>query len=91
MHDNTHTVQNLIPLHADMCFCDTGNVSGLQDFSPEPKTYDLIWCQWVLGHLTDEDLIDFLKSCKYVLNVYVNALPRNLAIFSPCPKNSFRG
>ncbi|XP_023710769.1 N-terminal Xaa-Pro-Lys N-methyltransferase 1 isoform X2 [Cryptotermes secundus] len=37
---------------------------GLQDFSPEPKTYDLIWCQWVLGHLTDEDLIDFLKSCK---------------------------
>lgn len=38
--------------------------AGLQDFSPEPKTYDVIWCQWVLGHLTDEDFVGFLKSCK---------------------------
>jgi protein N-terminal methyltransferase len=26
---------------------------GLQDFTPEEARYDLIWCQWVLGHLTD--------------------------------------
>lgn len=26
---------------------------GLQDFTPEEGKYDLIWCQWVLGHLTD--------------------------------------
>lgn len=26
---------------------------GLQDFVPENGKYDLIWCQWVLGHLTD--------------------------------------
>lgn len=26
---------------------------GLQDFVPEHGKYDLIWCQWVLGHLTD--------------------------------------
>ncbi|KAI8982336.1 alpha-N-methyltransferase NTM1 [Mycotypha africana] len=26
---------------------------GLQDFVPEEGRYDLIWCQWVLGHLTD--------------------------------------
>lgn len=26
---------------------------GLQDFAPQPETYDMIWCQWVLGHLTD--------------------------------------
>lgn len=26
---------------------------GLQDFTPEQGKYDLIWCQWVLGHLTD--------------------------------------
>lgn len=26
---------------------------GLQDFEPEQGKYDLIWCQWVLGHLTD--------------------------------------
>ncbi|XP_070538528.1 N-terminal Xaa-Pro-Lys N-methyltransferase 1-like [Ptychodera flava] len=37
---------------------------GLQDFVPEPKRYDLIWCQWVLGHLNDEHLVRFLKRCK---------------------------
>lgn len=26
---------------------------GLQDFTPEEGKYDMIWCQWVLGHLTD--------------------------------------
>lgn len=26
---------------------------GLQEFTPETDKYDLIWCQWVLGHLTD--------------------------------------
>ncbi|KAI7854939.1 alpha-N-methyltransferase NTM1 [Circinella umbellata] len=37
---------------------------GLQDFSPTEGKYDLIWCQWVLGHLTDDDLIAFFKRCK---------------------------
>ncbi|XP_064213119.1 N-terminal Xaa-Pro-Lys N-methyltransferase 1 isoform X2 [Tribolium castaneum] len=36
---------------------------GLQSFKPE-KQYDVIWCQWVLGHLTDLDLVTFLKSCQ---------------------------
>ena len=26
---------------------------GLQDFVPEVGRYDVIWCQWVLSHLTD--------------------------------------
>lgn len=32
-----------------------GNIicQGLQDFVPPENKYDLIWCQWVLGHLTD--------------------------------------
>lgn len=34
---------------------------GLQNFKPEPNTYDVIWCQWVLGHLTDTDLEDFFR------------------------------
>merc|ERR1712168_100848 len=38
--------------------------SGLEDFIPEPKLYNVIWCQWVLGHLQDEDLILFFKRCK---------------------------
>ena len=37
---------------------------GLQDFQPEPQRYDVIWCQWVLGHLTDDDLVTFFKRCQ---------------------------
>ncbi|XP_054853708.1 N-terminal Xaa-Pro-Lys N-methyltransferase 1 [Eublepharis macularius] len=37
---------------------------GLQDFSPEPGAYDVIWIQWVIGHLTDDDLTNFLKRCR---------------------------
>lgn len=36
---------------------------GLQDFTPAEKTYDVIWCQWVLGHLTDDDLCKFFERC----------------------------
>jgi len=38
--------------------------SSLHEFVPEPGRYDAIWCQWVLGHLTDEDLVDFFTRCK---------------------------
>ncbi|KRT83274.1 methyltransferase [Oryctes borbonicus] len=37
---------------------------GLQDFYPEEGRYDVIWCQWVLGHLTDVDFVKFLERCK---------------------------
>ncbi|KAG5892412.1 hypothetical protein JTB14_003348 [Gonioctena quinquepunctata] len=37
---------------------------GLQNFEPESRKYDVIWIQWVLGHLTDDDLINFLESCQ---------------------------
>ncbi|RQM22891.1 hypothetical protein B5M09_007103, partial [Aphanomyces astaci] len=40
---------------------------GMQDFQPEPHAYDLIWCQWVLGHLTDSDFVAFLKRCQKAL------------------------
>ncbi|XP_014298335.1 N-terminal Xaa-Pro-Lys N-methyltransferase 1 [Microplitis demolitor] len=40
---------------------------GLQDFYPESKKYDVIWCQWVLGYLHDDDLIEFLKKCSNAL------------------------
>jgi len=36
---------------------------GLQDFQPKTASYDLIWIQWVIGHLTDIDCIKFLKRC----------------------------
>lgn len=37
---------------------------GLQTFTPAAGTYDLIWVQWVLGYLSDEDLVAFFKRCK---------------------------
>lgn len=37
---------------------------GLQNFVPETEKYDVIWIQWVIGHLVDEDLVSFLKSCR---------------------------
>ncbi|XP_060803357.1 N-terminal Xaa-Pro-Lys N-methyltransferase 1-like [Amyelois transitella] len=39
---------------------------GLQHFKPQ-KMYDVIWCQWVLGHLNDYDLISFLERCNDAL------------------------
>ncbi|RZF44393.1 hypothetical protein LSTR_LSTR017250, partial [Laodelphax striatellus] len=34
--------------------------TGLQNLELVHK-YDVIWCQWVLGYLTDDDLIKFFK------------------------------
>ncbi|CAG0924547.1 unnamed protein product, partial [Notodromas monacha] len=36
---------------------------GLQDFNPSPDTYDIVWTQWVLSHLTDKDLVNYLRRC----------------------------
>ncbi|XP_029025761.1 N-terminal Xaa-Pro-Lys N-methyltransferase 1 [Betta splendens] len=41
--------------------------SGLQDFVPESGRYDVIWIQWVIGHLTDDHLIKFLQRCQKAL------------------------
>ncbi|CAH0404776.1 unnamed protein product [Chilo suppressalis] len=41
--------------------CQLYNVS-LQEFKPERK-YDVIWNQWVLGYLTDGDLVSYLIRC----------------------------
>ena len=63
-------------------------VAGLQDFSPEPKTYDVIWCQWVLGHLTDEDFVGFMKSCKYVFEIHMNDTPETLMFWTVIMRTS---
>lgn len=53
------SVQYLGPTSkVDQRFC-----SGLQTFTPQPAHYDLIWSQWVLGHLTDSDLVAFFRRC----------------------------
>nr|XP_057913556.1 N-terminal Xaa-Pro-Lys N-methyltransferase 1 isoform X1 [Doryrhamphus excisus]XP_057913557.1 N-terminal Xaa-Pro-Lys N-methyltransferase 1 isoform X1 [Doryrhamphus excisus] len=40
---------------------------GLQDFVPESGRYDVIWIQWVIGHLTDNHLVEFLRRCHKAL------------------------
>lgn len=52
---------------------------GLQNFKPHKK-YDVIWCQWVLGHLKDYDLVDFLERCSGALNKHgVIVVKENIA------------
>jgi protein N-terminal methyltransferase len=38
-------------------------VVGLQDFNPEPNAYDVIWIQWVIGHLHELDFVTFFRKC----------------------------
>jgi len=37
---------------------------GLQDWYPQEHSYNLIWNQWCLGHLEDDDLVEYFKRCK---------------------------
>ena len=39
--------------------------AGLQNFKFPANSYDVIWFQWVLGHLTDDHLV---QSIVYSLN-----------------------
>jgi len=36
---------------------------SLQDVCVAPNRYDVVWIQWCIGHLTDDDAVAFLKVC----------------------------
>ncbi|XP_059291222.1 alpha N-terminal protein methyltransferase 1 isoform X2 [Lycium ferocissimum] len=36
----------------------------LQEFTPDAERYDIIWVQWCIGHLADDDFIAFFKRAK---------------------------
>ncbi|CAL1402710.1 unnamed protein product [Linum trigynum] len=36
----------------------------LQEFTPETGRYDVIWVQWCIGHLTDNDFVSFFNRAK---------------------------
>lgn len=38
-------------------------VTGLQHWEPKEE-YDLAWNQWCLGHLTDTELVTYLRKCR---------------------------
>lgn len=42
---------------------------GLQDFDDNGKKYDIVWSQWVQGHLIDDDLVRFFKRVTTVLDI----------------------
>jgi len=35
----------------------------LQDWEPPEKKYSIVWIQWVLCYLTDDDIVKFLQRC----------------------------
>jgi protein N-terminal methyltransferase len=41
---------------------------GLEDWRPERGHYGLIWNQWCVGHLKDEQLVAYLKRCGAALS-----------------------
>ncbi|KAA1067116.1 hypothetical protein PGT21_014313 [Puccinia graminis f. sp. tritici] len=43
---------------------DSCSIVGPKDGWNDGCGYDVIWAQWTLGHLSDEELVDFLKKCK---------------------------
>ncbi|KAM1213084.1 hypothetical protein PS2_004544 [Malus domestica] len=51
MISDTHKATNF--------FCEP-----LQEFTPEAGRYDIIWVQWCIGHLTDDDFVSFFKRAK---------------------------
>lgn len=48
-------------------FAELRLADPLQDFRPSPNTYDLVWVQWAIGHVTDEDLVPLLARLKACL------------------------
>jgi protein N-terminal methyltransferase len=41
---------------------------GLEEWHPaQDVEYDLIWNQWCICHLTDQQLVQYLEKCKTVL------------------------
>lgn len=67
-------------------------VQKLQDFAPEPNSYDAIWIQWVLGHLHDHDVIQFYRRCAKGLRpggVIILKVILPLTLFYRCAKMNY--
>uniref|UniRef100_A0A8C7C6D8 N-terminal Xaa-Pro-Lys N-methyltransferase 1 n=1 Tax=Neovison vison TaxID=452646 RepID=A0A8C7C6D8_NEOVI len=54
--------QNYLQVNGDKV--ESYHCHSLQDFTPPLGRYDVIWIQWVSGHLTDKDLLAFLSRCR---------------------------
>jgi protein N-terminal methyltransferase len=61
------TLQSFDPSHP----ISSTKLIGRVGYTPQPlqtsdidDPIDIAWCQWCLGHLSDPDLVSFLKRCK---------------------------
>jgi protein N-terminal methyltransferase len=56
----------------------TGRLSSLEQSSvteeegENEEGFDVIWCQWCLGHLSDTELVAFFKACKEALRSQID-------------------
>nr|POE83744.1 alpha n-terminal protein methyltransferase 1 [Quercus suber] len=41
-----------------------GTVPSSFEFTPDAGRYDVIWVQWCIGHLTDDDFVSFFSRAK---------------------------
>lgn len=59
-------IQNSREYIGEEAFARVGNqyVDSLHTFEPVENFYNVIWIQWVSGHLMDEDFVRFMKRCK---------------------------
>ncbi|KAA8514782.1 hypothetical protein F0562_017961 [Nyssa sinensis] len=59
--------QNLAPenlIVSDMHKAANFYCVPLQEFTPDAGRYDVIWVQWCIGHLADDDFMSFFKRAK---------------------------
>jgi protein N-terminal methyltransferase len=63
------TLQQFDPSHPATHAKSLGRVGyiPLPIESDTESGFDVIWCQWCLGHLSDADLVSFFKRCKKAL------------------------
>ncbi|OAV94771.1 hypothetical protein PTTG_05416 [Puccinia triticina 1-1 BBBD Race 1] len=64
LRSRTATVAHLSSPSAPIMIADSCAIVGSKDGWNDGCGYDVIWAQWTLGHLSDEELVEFLKKCK---------------------------
>ena len=71
------TLQDFHPLRPHHArFLDRVGAQPLRPTDDIGMGFDVIWCQWCLGHMSNADLVAFLKRCLDSLNEH----PRSLII-----------
>ncbi|KAH8107044.1 alpha-N-methyltransferase NTM1 [Cristinia sonorae] len=58
------TLQAFDPAHPTNGTTPLGRVGYAPPEDDSESLFDIIWCQWCLGHLSDSDLVAFFKRCK---------------------------